>query len=127
MDASNVNQTKQIKSAEQANTTNQSNTALNKFHEALIQSADANKKIKINTYKSPSFYLSPIDNIFEFLGFPLTQKKLIDFIETAYESPLKVSRTSRYEFFNKGVSLKTVSKIVVWFKKLPIPLEQLFK
>lgn len=103
----------------------QNDAILDKFHEDLKDSANEQNKVSINTYKSPSFYLPPIDNVIELLGFPLSQKKWIDFIEASYKSPLKVARTSRYKFFNEGVGLKTVSKIVVWLKKLPIPLEQI--
>jgi len=123
MDASN---TKSIKHTEPSKQNNQSETALDKFHETLIQSAGADNKMKINDFKSPSFYLPPLGNVCEFLGFPSTLKQLMDLLETAYEVPLKVKSTSRYNFINNiGVGTPTVSKIIDWCKELPLPFETL--
>jgi len=105
--------------------TKQDDTALDNLHEILKQSADGNNKIRINEFKSPSFYLPAIGNTSELLDFPSTQKQLLDLFETAYETPLNISRTSKFEFFNKGVGLRTVGKIIGWFKTLPLPFDQL--
>jgi hypothetical protein len=127
MDASNVKQAKQVKSAEQVNTISQNDIqndiVLDKFHEELKSSADDNNKVKINEFKSPSFYLPTLASVNDFLGFPSTQKQLIDLLETTYETPLDVKRSSRYGLFGKGVGLRTVSKIITWCKKLPLPFE----
>lgn len=123
MEASNVKQTKQTKSTEQANTINQNDTVLDKFHEELKSRADANNKVKIIEFKSPSFYLPTLASVNEFLGFPSTQKQLIDLLEITYETPLDVKRSSRFGLFGKGVGLRTISKIIAWCKKLPLPFE----
>jgi hypothetical protein len=123
MEASNVKQAKQIKSAEQVNTTNQNDAVLDKFHEELKSIADTNNKVRINEFKSSSFYLPTLASVNEFLGFPSTQKQLLDLLETTYETPLDVKRSSRYGLFGKGVGLRTVSKIITWCKKLPLPFE----
>lgn len=117
MDASKVTP---IQHAEQ---NKQSDTVLDKFHEELKQSVDANNKVKINEFKSPSFYLPKLASVSEFLGFPSTQKQLINLLETTYDTPLDISRSSKYGLFGKGVGLKTVSKIIAWCKKLPLPFE----
>lgn len=117
MEASNV---------KQANTTDQdkqNDIVLDKFHEELKSSVDDNNKVKINEFKSPSFYLPTLSSVNEFLGFPSTQKQLIDLLETTYDTPLQISRTSKYGLFGKGVGLRTVSKIISWCKKLPIPFK----
>jgi hypothetical protein len=103
----------------------QDNTALNEFANTLLKSSDANNKIKINEYKSPSFYLPPLSNVLEFLDYPSSQKQLMDLLEKSYEVPLEISRTSRYDFFSKGVGQRTVNKIITWCKKLPLPFETL--
>tara|TARA_R110002167_G_scaffold189959_2_gene392162 strand:+ start:1121 stop:2446 length:1326 start_codon:yes stop_codon:yes gene_type:complete len=98
---------------------------LDKLSEALNNSADANNKVKINEYKSPSYYLPSIGYVSSLLGLPSTQKQLMDLVETTYITPLEISRSSKYDLFNKGVGPKTVSKLIDWFKKLPLPIEQL--
>jgi hypothetical protein len=123
MEASNVKPAKYDNTAEQVNTTNQNDIVLDKFHEELNSSADANNKVKIIEFKSPSFYLPTLANVNKFLGFPSTQKQLIDLVETTYEMPLEVSCTSKYSLFGEGVGLRTISKIITWCKKLPIPFE----
>lgn len=117
MEASNVKPSKQV------NTTNQKDVVLDKSHEELKNTADINNKVKINEFKSPSFYLPTLASVNEFLGFPSTQKQLIDFIETTYETKLDVKRSTRYSLFGKGVGLRTVSKIITWCKKIPLPFE----
>jgi hypothetical protein len=110
----------------QANTTEQdkqNDVVLDKFHEELKSTADDNNKVKINEFKSPSFYLPTLASVNEFLGFPSTQKQLIDLLETTYDIPLQISRTSKYGLFGKGVGLRTISKIISWCKKLPLPFE----
>jgi len=96
---------------------------LDGFHDDLKKSADEHNKVKVTDFKSPSFYLPPVSKIHELLGFITNQKQWIDFLETSYETPLKISKTSKYAFFSKGVGLRTVSKIVDWLKLIPIPLE----
>ncbi|AZQ85324.1 hypothetical protein EKO29_15860 [Colwellia sp. Arc7-635] len=103
----------------------QNDAILDKFHEELKDSADGLNKVKIEDFKSPSFYLPPISKVFALLGFITNQKQLIDLFETTYETPLNISRTNKYAFFKQGVGLRTVSKIVNWLKIIPFPFEQL--
>ena len=49
------------------------NTIIDTLSEALLQSADDNNKVKINEFKSPSFYLPTIASVGELLGLPSTQ------------------------------------------------------
>jgi hypothetical protein len=101
------------------------NAAIDKFGETLLQSADANNKVKINEVKFPSFYLPSIGNVSELLGFFSTQKQWVDLLEEAYEIPLEISRSSKYDFFSKGVGPRTANKFINWFKKLPLPIGRL--
>ena len=103
----------------------QNESILDKFHDELTQSADENNKIKIEDFKSPSFYLPPISKVFALLDFITNQKQLIDLFENTYETPLNISRAYKYAFFKQGVGSRTVSKIVNWLKVIPFPFEQL--
>ncbi len=100
-------------------------TILDKFFDDLKDNVDEHNKVKINEFNSPSFYLPPLSKIFALIGFVQNQKQLIDLCEATYEKPLKISRTSKYDFFNKGVGLRTASKIISWLKIIPLPFEQL--
>lgn len=104
---------------------NQNAPILDKFHDDLKGSADELNKVKIEDFKSPSFYLPPINKVFALLDFMTNQKQLIDLFENTYETPLNISRTNKYAFFKQGVGLRTVSKIVSWLKMIPFPFEQL--
>lgn len=98
---------------------------LDKFHHDLKEGADGQNKVKINDFKSPSFYLPPLSKVFALLDFITNQKQLIDLLENTYETPLDISRTNKYAFFKQGVGLRTVSKIVSWLKVIPFPFKQL--
>ncbi len=103
----------------------QNTPILDKFHDDLKDSADELNKVKIEDFKSPSFYLPPISKVFALLGFITNQKQLIDLFENTFETPLNISRTNKYAFFKKGVGLRTVSKIVSWLKVIPFPWKEL--
>jgi hypothetical protein len=49
------------------------------------------------------------------------QKQLIDFLESSFETPLEISNTYKYAFFNKGIGLRTANKIVNWLRVIPFP------
>jgi hypothetical protein len=98
---------------------------LDQFHEDLKNTADGNNKVKMTDFKSPSFYLPPISEVYALLGFITNQKQLIDLLENTYDTQLNVSRTNKYAFFKQGVGLRTVSKIIGWLKLIPFPFEQL--
>lgn len=103
----------------------QNTPILDKFHEDLKGSADKQNKVKINDFKSPSFYLPPISNLHELLGFITNQKQLIDLFESSFDKPLNISNTSKYAFFKQGVGLRAASKIVSWLKMIPFPWKEL--
>ena len=109
----------------QTATLEQNDTILDKFHEDLKGSADKQNKVKIEDFKSPSFYLPPISKVFALLGFISNQKQIIDLFENTYKTPLNISRTNKYAFFRQGVGLRTVSKIINWLKVIPFPFGQL--
>ncbi|WP_159820276.1 hypothetical protein [Colwellia sp. 20A7] len=98
---------------------------LGKFYDELKESVDKENKVKINDCKSPSFYLPPISEVSSVFGFITNQKQFIDIFEAQYKKPLKISRTSKYALFNKGVGLRTTMKIIKWLKLLPVPFENL--
>jgi 5-methylcytosine-specific restriction endonuclease McrBC regulatory subunit McrC len=89
----------------------QNDAILDKFHDDLKESADKENKVKINDLKSPSFYLPPISKVSSVLGFITNQKQFIDIFEATYDTPLNISRTSKYAFFKQGVGLRTANKI----------------
>jgi len=104
---------------------NQNAPILDKFHEDLKDSTDKQNKVKINDFKSPSFYLPPISKVHELLGFITNQKQLIDWLESSYKAPLKISNTSKYAFFKQGIGLRTASKIISWLRIIPFPWKEL--
>lgn len=104
----------------------QNDAILDKFHDDLKESADKENKVKINDLKSPSFYLPPISKVSSVLGFITNQKQFIDIFEATYDTPLNISRTSKYAFFKQGVGLRTANKIINWLKVLPVPFESMF-
>ena len=103
----------------------QNTQLIDKFHDDLKDSADKQNKVKIEDYKSPSFYLPPISKVFALLDFVTNQKQLIDLFESSFDKPLNISRTNKYAFFKQGVGLRTVSKIVNWLKVIPFPWKDL--
>lgn len=103
----------------------QNSPILDKLYEDLKESADDSNKIKINDLESPSCYLPSISKVSSALGFITNQKQFIDIYEATYETPLNISRTSKYAFFNKGVGLRTAKKIIKWLKLLPVPFENI--
>ena len=90
----------------------QNTPILDKFHDDLKDTADKQNKVKINDFKSQSFYLPPISNLHELLGFITNQKQLIDLFESSFDKPLNISNTSKYAFFKQGIGLRAASKIV---------------
>lgn len=98
---------------------------LEQLHEDLKNTADENNKVKFIQQVSPSFYLPPVSKVFALVGFIKNQKQLFEYFETSYRTPLKLSESSRYDLFNKGVGLRSISKIVDWLKLIPFPLEKL--
>lgn len=98
---------------------------LEKFRDDLVQSVDENNKVKLIDFKSPSAFLPHISSTYEALGFPFTLKQWLDLFEADYDEKLKVSRTSRYDFFGKGVGIRTANKFIAWLKKIPVPFVEL--
>ncbi|PKH90151.1 hypothetical protein CXF76_17795 [Pseudoalteromonas sp. 78C3] len=100
-------------------------TSLDQFHEDLKSTADENNKVKFIEQVSPSFYLPPLSEFYTLIGFIKNKKQLFEFFETTYKTPLKLSQSSRYDLFNKGVGLRSIGKIVHWIKLIPFPLAKL--
>ena len=106
-------------------TLERNDTILDQFSEDLKSYADEHNKIKANNPQFTSLYLPSISKIYSLLGFISNEKQILDLFEDIYEVPLEISRTNKYDLFNKGVGLSTAGKVTNWLKKTPLPLEEL--
>ncbi|WP_024611682.1 hypothetical protein [Pseudoalteromonas sp. TB64] len=99
---------------------------LEQFEEELFNSADSNNKIKIKEEKSGYYFLPPLQDSLELLNLPHTQKQLLDLAESVFETSSKIGRSSKFALFRGGVSPRVISKLVDFYKNLPIPFDTIF-
>lgn len=95
------------------------------LEEELFNSADSNNKIKIKEVKSAHYFLPPLQDFLELLNLPHTQREFLDLAESAFGINSKIGRSSKFAIFKEGVSKPTIKKLVNWYKRLPIPFEDI--
>jgi len=110
-------------SAKLANKTHENDRVLDTLHEEIKSRIGTNKKFKIYGVDSPSFYLPTLFRVGEIFGLLSTHKQLLNLIEKNHDVSLDISRNSKYELFNNGVSFGTIRKLIEWSKSLPINLQ----
>lgn len=98
---------------------------LEQLEEELFNSADSNNKIKIKEEKSAHYFLPPLQDFLELLNLPHTQREFLDLAESAFGINSKIGRSSKFAIFKEGVSKPTIKKLVNWYKRLPIPFEDI--
>lgn len=96
------------------------------LEEELFNSADSNNKIKFKDEKSPYYFLPPLQDFLELLNLPHTQKQLLDLAESAFGIDSKIGRSSKFAIFGNGVGKQVISKLLGFYKNLPIPFDDVF-
>lgn len=96
------------------------------LEEELFNSADSNNKIKFKDEKPPYYFLPPLQDFLELLNLPHTQKQLLDLAESAFGINSKISRSSKFAIFRNGVGKRVISKLLGFYKNLPILFDDVF-